>query len=408
MHNLYLLDNTVKKYEWGSSEWIPSLTGSPNPSGESWAELWMGSHPAAPSFAILEDGSLPLDALVAGNPSAMVGETTARTFGGIPFLFKLLAAERPLSIQAHPSLEQAREGWARENEARIPLDAPNRNYKDANHKPEILCALTPFKAMCGFREKAEIIRLLDVLDMTALSGARRALDDEDDSKALAAFLGALFALRTAERTVLGREVRIRAEELAARNDGDAGLWNLMLAFAASYPEDPAIVSPLYLNVMDLEPGEAIYLPAGILHAYVHGFGVELMATSDNVLRGGLTSKHVDISELTRTLRFAPYKPDILRPESGRDALSHYPTPCAEFSLSRGTASSGSIDLSPGQPYIVVVTEGSLEIFDGANERLPLRRGQSAFIGASARAARLQGTFTAFVASVGWPVVSLGR
>ena len=362
-------------------------------------------------MAAIAGGKLSLDEYIARNPEAAVGARVARVFGGLPFLFKLLAAEKPLSIQAHPSLEQAREGWARENAARIPLDAPHRNYKDANHKPEILCALSPFRAMCGFRERDEIRRLLDTLDLGGLAVARRALEAEDEARSLRSFQEALFALSGEARQELGRQVADRAASLArgavGSADNDSTVWELVRAFAAAYPRDPAVVSPLYLNVLELEPGEAIYLPAGILHAYVRGFGVELMANSDNVLRGGLTSKHVDLDELNRILRFAPFKPDILRPASEEGGLLRYRTPCAEFSLARANASEGVADLRAGEPRIVIITEGAATLSDG-RERLPLAAGQSAFIAARARGPRLEGDFTAFMASVGWPAGNEAR
>ncbi len=407
MQNLFRLDNAVKHYEWGSREWIPALCGLPSPASEPWAELWMGAHPASPSLAETPAGPTPLDAYIARNPEAAVGARTAGAFGGLPFLFKLLAADKPLSIQAHPSLDQAREGWARENAARIPLDAPNRNYKDANHKPEILCALSPFRAMCGFRERAEIRRLLDALDLNRFAAARRALEGDDEGTSLRSFQENLFALSEEARRDLGRAVADRAASLGRGAGRDGQVWELVREFAAAYPADPAIVSPLYLNVLDLEPGEAIYLPAGILHAYVRGFGVELMANSDNVLRGGLTSKHVDLDELNRTLRFAPFKPDILAPADEDAGLKRYRTPCAEFSLARATAAGGSVLVPEGEPHIVVVTGGAATLRDDRGQ-LPLAAGQSAFITASARASRLEGDFTAFIASVGWPTGNVAR
>lgn len=399
MQHLFRLRNTVKNYEWGSSDWIPALTGTPNPTLQPWAELWMGAHPASPSMVDTPAGEIPLNRLVAQNPVDIVGKNTAEKFGGIPFLFKLLAAARPLSIQAHPSLEQAKEGWARENAAGIPLDAPNRNYKDANHKPEILCALTPFRAMCGFREVAEITRLLDLLAVDELIAARKTLDNADVETALSTFLEALFALSPTTRVNLGRSVDRRARVLAGQKNQDGTVWNLILSFAAAYPADPAIISPLYLNVLDLKSGEAIYLPAGILHAYVEGFGVELMANSDNVLRGGLTPKHVDLVELTRTLHFEPFCPDVLHPEVKGEGFARYRTPSAEFTLSLATSSDETVPLPESEPHIVVITEGSAILADGT-EQVPLKRGESVFIAAGAKSPRLKGSFQAYVASVG--------
>jgi mannose-6-phosphate isomerase class I len=246
----------------------------------------------------------------------------AKKFSALPFLFKLLAAGQPLSIQAHPNLAQAREGFARENKAGIALDAPNRNYKDANHKPEIICALTPFTGMCGFREPAEIRSLLEAF----LAGADKllhegfaplfaALGAANTGTALRDFLTALFAMPHETRETL--TAYIRPKTVSAVSDAGGGLspllWRLMRSFAELYPNDPALIAPLYLNVFHLEPGEAVFLRAGILHAYIHGLGVELMANSDNVLRGGLTPKHVDVPELMKVLEFAPMQPEIIQP-----------------------------------------------------------------------------------------------
>jgi mannose-6-phosphate isomerase len=273
-----------------------------------------------------------------------LGEQVEREFGGLPFLYKLLAAGKPLSVQAHPDLEQAKQGWERENSAGISLKAPERNYKDANHKPEILCALSPFRAMCGFREPGEIKRLLDIFSGTAHAASTHAASTHAAStqlagtqngapvsEALAAgfarlraalegdsglrdFLTALFALDKETRLDLGKYTAARGPELERLYPGYADEWRTAAYFARLYPGDPAVIAPLYLNLLRLTPGEAVYLPAGVLHVYIEGFGVELMANSDNVLRGGLTSKHVDIEELTRILKFVPFRPEILRPQ----------------------------------------------------------------------------------------------
>ncbi|MDR0998871.1 MAG: mannose-6-phosphate isomerase, class I, partial [Treponema sp.] len=275
----YKLQNTVKHYEWGSPVHIPALLGADNSRGLPWAELWMGVHPGGPSRI----GGITLGDLIAANPERYLGKPAAKDFGGLPFLFKLLAAARPLSIQAHPNPEQAREGWERENGKGIPLDAPNRNYKDACHKPEILCALNPFTAMCGFRHPEEIGVLLaqcfDGASPSLRGGIEPLYSALAGEEPLKAFFNALFALP--QETL---------EELSAYARDTAlpgGEGDLVSRFAGLHPGDPGIIAPIYLNLLQLMPGEAIYLPAGVLHAYVHGFAVELMANSDNVLRGGL-------------------------------------------------------------------------------------------------------------------------
>jgi len=285
MAEFYKLHNQVKHYEWGSPDFIPRLLGVAG-DGSPWAELWMSSRSGSSSLVSLPDGEVSLRELIAGDPVRYLGEKTAERYDALPFLFKLIAAEKPLSIQAHPNLAQAREGYERENRAQLPHDAPNRSYRDSNHKPEIICALTPFTVMCGFRSPSEIQRLFSVF-LTAPTLVReglhpllQALEIPAPALALRNFLDALFGLSLPVRQAL--------TEFILSAQGAGGEWELMREFARQYPDDPAITAPLYLNVFHLEPGEAIFLKAGVPHSYIHGFGVELMANSDNVLRGGLT------------------------------------------------------------------------------------------------------------------------
>jgi mannose-6-phosphate isomerase len=415
---LYKLQNTVKHYEWGSPVHIPALLGVDNSRAMPWAELWMGVHPGGPSRIVRDKapanksgdaspaGELKLGELIATSPERYLGKSAAENFGGLPFLFKLLAAARPLSIQAHPNQEQAREGWRRENEKGIPLDAPNRNYKDDCHKPEIVCALNPFTAMCGFRPPDETGALLaECFDgappslREGIEPLHRALAGE---KPLRAFLEALFALppeTLEELTAYARDTALPGGE------GD-----LVSRFAGLYPGDPGIIAPIYLNLLQLMPGEAVYLPAGVLHAYVHGFAVELMANSDNVLRGGLSSKYVDAGELLSILDFKPYRPRILKPQLAGNGLFRYETPCREFSL-RVMKSQGGTALFPEEgPSIIVVTEGRLQVKRG-NGKNPgdgnwtLARGESAFIPAreeepdKAGPLSFSGVYTLYLASL---------
>jgi mannose-6-phosphate isomerase len=370
------LKNPVKHYQWGSPHYIPELMGIADGGDAPWAELWMGAHSGSPSRVILPEGAVGLDELIASDPCRYLGKTAADKFGALPFLFKLLAAEKPLSIQAHPNLAQAQEGFARENRAGVPLDAPNRNYKDSNHKPEIICALTPFTGMCGFREPAEIRRLLAEFlapldDSPAQAGAAalregfapllQVLEMPDTSAALRNFLGALFDLSPQLRRTLTDYI------LSAKGAGSPEWcppeWGLMQKFARLYPGDPAVIAPLYLNIFHLEGGEAVYLDAGVLHAYCSGFGVELMANSDNVLRGGLTEKYVDVPELMSVLDFSPMIPRVIKPESScyGTMCFTYPTPCEEFSLTRVHTTEGAFSLIQKSPSIYIVTEGRISI-----------------------------------------------
>ena len=357
MARLYKLHNQVMHYDWGSPVLIPRLMGLPEDNAP-WAELWMGCHPASPSLADTASGTISLPELIAGDPCTYLGEKTAQRFGSLPFLFKLLAAEKPLSIQVHPNADQAREAYERENKAGLAPGAPNRNYKDPNHKPEILCALSPFTALCGFREPEEINELL-------FSAASR-LCVKLKKNNLRGFLEGLFNLSQSEREAL-------TEFGLSLDDRPNEELHLVQTLARLYPGDPAILAPLYLNIVHLEPAEAIFLDAGVPHAYIHGFGAELMANSDNVLRGGLTSKHIDIPELMKVLNFTPSKPQIIRPQ---EQCYTYPTPCDEFSLSVLHGTAGASTYTIHAPAICIVTEGEISAAGTL-----LKQGESAFISA---------------------------
>jgi mannose-6-phosphate isomerase len=354
--------------------------GKENPEKKPWAELWMGIHGEGPSE--LAGERLTLERLIAGDPEKFLG--TARNFGNLPFLLKILAAAHPLSVQAHPDLENARRGWEEENRKGIGVSDPNRNYRDPNHKPEIICALTPFSAMAGFREPAETEALLD----SFFSGGERSGGERSGEKALGnrlrkalgdgyrAFLAAVFGLGAEERRAVTAAGE-KAGKTAAFGDSAAGA--LCGALAKACPDDPGILSPLYLNLIELQPFQAMYLPAGILHSYVRGLGVECMANSDNVLRCGLTPKHVDLEELFRILRFEPYRPEILRGEipEGKN-FCRYQTPFKEFALFRLCPRESKAVLEEKGAAIALAVRGKVSISSG-KDTLVLGQGESAFI-----------------------------
>jgi mannose-6-phosphate isomerase len=356
----------------------------------------------------MQGEDLLLSTLINRDPLYYLGEGVNRTFRALPFLYKLLAAAKPLSIQAHPNLEQAKEGWRRENREGLVLNAPNRNYKDSNHKPEILCALTPFEAMCGFRAPHEIRRRLDALGElcplrspleTALAQLGSALDKPGGLKDFIRLLFGFPQELTGELTAM----ILHQGELEKNHPEYSEEWHLSAYFGELYPGDPAIIAPLYLNCITLNPGEAIYLPAGVLHAYVHGFGVELMANSDNVLRGGLTSKYVDVDELVRILNFSPFCPKILQPPVSPAAFFNYPVPCREFSLSRWEGWGPEADFSGEGPFILMVIRGKVTLgIKNQKEKWNLEKGESAFIPAeiAAKGLSLGGTYTLYAAGTG--------
>lgn len=387
------LDNTVMPYAWGSRSVIAELTGRASPSSDPEAELWMGAHPIAPSRTA--GSGRTLADVVAAAPEGVLGPEVARAFEGrLPFLLKVLAAEQPLSLQAHPTSERAREGFAEEERAKIPRDAGHRNYKDASHKPELLCALGPFDALCGFRSAKETVALFDALAVSELDAALTPLRRSPDATGIRGTFEALM------RSPEDRRGRMVAATVAAcrAHDGafeDECAWAVRIA--ALYPGDIGVVSALMLNLVHLAPGEAIYLGAGNLHAYLRGPGVEIMASSDNVLRGGLTKKHVDVGELLRVLDFADGPVPKVLPRAVDAHEKVYDTEAREFRLSVLEVS-GELERDVRGPEILLVTSGAVDVSSGAS-KLALARGASAFVSAEERRLRLTGQGVVYRAAV---------
>src|SRR6056297_1737981 len=323
------LKNEIQDYAWGSYSFIQDLLGFEQ-TETPWAELWMGAHPKAPSRVRVNDEWQALDRLIEQSPEEILGPRTAKRFHNtLPYLFKVLSAEQPLSLQAHPNREQAKNGFDRENHEGLALRAPERNYKDDRHKPECICALTPFWAMEGFRPINEMVELLSIACPEALSDAIEFLKQNPNRNGFQRFFEALMTLPEQKTQQVIDETAANAITNQAQNDEFYWVKTLY----ELYPEDIGILSPILLNLICLQPGEALFLNSGEMHAYLEGCGIEIMANSDNVLRGGLTAKHVDVAELMRALDFTPRKSEILTPQAGAACESVYPTPVAEFSLS---------------------------------------------------------------------------
>ncbi|MEU9153917.1 mannose-6-phosphate isomerase, class I [Streptomyces sp. NPDC048417] len=378
------LDNTIRPYAWGSPTAIPKLLGV-EPSGEPQAEMWMGAHPGAPS----RTARGTLVEVIDANPKAELGEAAVAKFGPrLPFLLKILAAGAPLSLQVHPNLEQAREGYEDEERRGIPVDAPDRNYKDANHKPELICALTEFDGLCGFRAPEQAAELLEALGVDSLKPYVDLLRAHPEEAALREVLTAIL---TADREEMAHTV---AEATAActRLGGDHAPY---ADLAHHYPGDPGVIAAMLLNHVRLQPGEALFLGAGIPHAYLNGLGVEIMANSDNVLRCGLTPKHVDVPELLRIVRFEAGDAGVLRPEAAPDGEEVYETPIDEFRLSRYVLPEGTTahDLTLPTPQILLCTAGTVRA--GEYDLAP---GQSVFVPAGEKA-EVSGAGTVFRATV---------
>jgi mannose-6-phosphate isomerase len=379
-----LLQNTIRDYAWGSLTAIPELIGV-EPDGTPQAEMWMGAHESAPS--VLPNGDTLYD-VVSDDPAAVLGEETAERFEGrFPFLAKLLAAGQPLSIQAHPSRDQAIDGYQRDEAAGIPRDAADRNYKDAWPKPEILIALGPFDALVGFRPLDRTIALLEAL---APTGFGELTDRLRDGKLREAFIEFMSADRDAIRPLVGA-----LGEAVAQYVGDAFELEreTLSKLCADFPDDPGVLAALLLNRVRLERFEAVYLPAGNVHAYLHGLGFEVMANSDNVLRGGLTHKHIDVPELVSVVDFEPLDDPVLT----ADGEGVYETGCPYFAIHRVDLDGGERTVDGVGPRIICCVAGTIDAA-GKDSSVTLSTGQSAFAAGPEGPCILRGSGTAFVVS----------
>ena len=428
--------NTPRDYAWGSTTAIPELLGTEE-TGEPQAELWLGAHPGSPSRIVdpsVAGGARDLAEWIANDPATAVGEK-----GSLPFLLKILAAAHPLSLQAHPTLERAREGFERENAAGVPLDAAHRNYKDALHKPEIIVALSSrYDALCGFRPLAEVREIVELLvTIDASQTAPRwelygpivhLLEDseterETDAEVLQSVVAWLLEGGEEVTALVGHLVRTAEKALhpahAHMTDPYTPSLETVVLLNEEYPGDPGIVISLLLNRVTLTAGQALYLPAGNIHAYLRGLGVELMSASDNVLRGGLTPKHVDVPELLDVLDFETLPVPYLEPSHPVPGLQVYQPDVPDFALARidvgeeaefATGSSVST-VAPSVPYApqgaaIAICIGGSVTFTGSTGSFTIARGESVFITPEEGELTVTGTGTAFVAAPGAPAHEL--
>lgn len=363
------LEGVVQNYDWGDPTAIPELLGT-EPNGTPQAELWLGSHPRGPGR--LGDG------------------TSLEAITDLPFLLKVLAARMPLSIQSHPSLDQARAGFAKEDAAGIAIDAPDRVYRDANHKPELICALTPFKALCGFRRPDASRAILAAFDRNGETFAPLAARLAESS--LAEVVTWVLASGSPEVAAMAAVFDPAARPFGAHTGDAAVAIGAARHCATHFPGDPGVVLSLLMNHVTLEPGQAVFLEAGNLHAYLEGVGIEVMANSDNVVRGGLTPKHVDVDELLAVVSFEPIDPPVQR-RSG--TVQVYDSPIPEFELTRYDFASFGVAraLEVEGPEIVLVTMGWIEVTSGDGDVLTLDKGQAAIVWPDAGRCRAIGAGT---------------
>ncbi len=397
---MYRLINPIRDYAWGSLTAIPELLGT-EPDGRPAAELWLGAHPSAPSAVVTPLGERPLDRVIAEDPDGALGRDVVARFGpSLPYLLKVIAAARPLSLQVHPHLDQAREGYDAEEAAGVPVAASSRNYKDRNHKPELIYALTNFEALCGFRAPRRAAELLSGLEAPLAIALAAVLQREPTYR----------GIRTAFRRLLDPDLRPEASQIAEVVAASARRLEegspspradrTVVRLAEHYPDDPGVIVSLLLNPVTLQPGEAMFVPAGGVHAYLHGVGLEVMANSDNVLRAGLTGKHIDVPELLAAVDYVAAPPVRIAPES-RNAVSRvFYAPVDDFELSVTQVTDGGVHRLPGRgPRVLLCLDGALTLTDAGGADLTLTRGASAFAAASDGVLAVRGNGTLVQADV---------
>lgn len=384
-----LLRGAVRKYAWGSRTAIAEFTGRQSPTQHPEAELWLGAHPGDPAHCATDEGERSLLDMINADPEGQLGSGSRARFGdALPFLAKVLAADEPLSLQAHPSSQQAVHGFEREERLGIPVTAPTRNYRDASHKPELIVALGQFEALAGFRSaerSAEFMRALAVTDLDPYITLLKGQSDADGLRALFTtwITAPQPALDVLVPSVLDGAIGyIRSGETTFHAEAKT-----ILELGERYPGDAGVLAAILLNRITLQPGEGIYLPAGNLHAYLHGVGVEVMANSDNVLRGGLTPKHVDVPELLRVLDFTPAADSVILPRAIRGGAELvYDTPAPEFAVSVLQVSDEQVGHeidAPAEhagPQVLLCTEGTVQV-RAQDVEVTLERGAAAWVAA---------------------------
>lgn len=408
------ITNTPRDYAWGSTTAIAELLGH-EASGRPEAELWLGAHPQSPSRILAPasvGGHETLDAWIAAEPALTLG--ARRTGDRLPFLLKVLAADEPLSIQAHPSIEQAQQGFAAENESGVAIDAGDRNYKDELHKPEMTLALSEtFDALAGFRDLSMTLMLLNELaaiasrsesDVAAVQAFSAQLTGEDPLKSAVAWA---FGGSDEAAAAIDAVPRLAAEAPAVSSFTRE--YATLVDIAGRHPGDPGILVAVLLNRVAVAQGQAVYLPSGNVHAYLKGLAIEIMAASDNVLRGGLTPKHVDTEELLKVVRWESLPAPYLIPEDGGAGVEIFRPDVPDFALARVTVGesgykhgyqnegAGQAFFTPSGPAIVLVVEGEIRI-GGQQSTATLVRGEASFVTPDEGALEFSGSGIAFVAT----------
>ena len=399
-----LLGNTVQPYAWGSRSAIAELLGEPAPSAGPQAELWMGAHPSAPSVLTRNGVTVTLTAAIAAAPSLELGERVAERFGGrLPFLLKVLAADKALSVQLHPTREQAEEGFAREEAQGVPRDARERVYVDDWPKPEVLCALTPFEVLAGLRPAEQAAEAVEGLGLPELKELVAGLRANPTPRGVADAFTQLLTWPEESRDALAAKAVEAAGIEAGKGGAYAAAYDAVVRMNADHPHDIGLVCSLLMNHRFVEPGQALFMGAGGVHAYIKGVGIELMANSDNVIRAGLTPKHIDIPELVRVLDPEVEVPVLTARQAG-PGIEVFDTPVPEFRLSRLSLADGAALTVPGDgsPRVMLCLDGEASVSCGTEPdgHFVLGRGQSCFLSAADTNVLLTGAGRFFLAEAG--------
>jgi mannose-6-phosphate isomerase len=408
-----VLRPAVRPYAWGSRHAIAELQGRPVPSPGPEAELWMGSHPSAPS-GVSRDGPTTLDAVISADPDTELGPECVARFGPrLPFLLKVLSADQALSIQVHPSRAQAQAGFRAENERGLAPDDPARNYADDWPKPELLYALTPFEVLAGLRTPADAAKFLREaavdqlkpltaqLETAQLETAQLETAQLETAQAMAAALGAILDWPAAGKPALIADVVTACARLAPGGGRYAAAAAAAVRVATGHPGDIGVVASLLMRHIVLAPGQAMFMPAGGLHAHLRGTGIELLANSDNVVRAGLTGKHLDVPELLKLLDPSAAVP-VLKARALAAGISWFDTAAPEFRLYVADLAGPSVSLPGAGPRILLCTEGSVVLRSAAGAAIEIGRGGSCFLSAADGPVLVSGQAHLFLASTAPP------
>ncbi|WP_019617264.1 mannose-6-phosphate isomerase, class I [Psychromonas ossibalaenae] len=372
--SFYKMTNTIQNYDWGSKTAMQNLFSFQNNSAQRQAELWMGAHPNGCSLLLIEGELTKLSDFIAQDPQLILGEKTADEFGQLPYLFKVLAAEKALSVQVHPNKQQAQEGFDKENQLGISCNAFDRNYKDSNHKPEVVFALTEYQAMNGFRSPAEILKHFQLLNILELEQLVEAFSDNLTEDGLQTFFQVMLLLEGEHKMNA-----LQALSIYAKNNLYNPLFHLIADLETQHPGDIGLFSPLMLNVLTLQAGEAMFLDACTPHAYIKGTGLEIMANSDNVLRAGLTPKYIDVPELVANTIFTSVMTEnLLLKEKSEEGWQNYIVPVPDFKFSVADNVS-ELNVKVNSAEIVFAVDSQVRLNHRNGSTITIKKGESVFI-----------------------------